>query len=146
MVGPVGLEPTTRGLKERPSEHSLAPPGGLTSADRPASALLHHWSTPFRVTMMSRTLTAPYSVGTRSLSKRHPRPFLIPAQLDRLYALSRAILTEAGYVGARTCEFLVGLDGTISFLAINTQCRSSTPCRTRCQSHGTVMLCALAAD
>ena len=47
----MGLEPTTRGLKERSSTHSLASPGGRISADRPASTLLHHESTQFRVTI-----------------------------------------------------------------------------------------------
>ena len=34
---------------------------------------------------------------------------------------SKAILREAGYVGAGTCEFLVARDGTISFLEVNTR-------------------------
>ena len=64
-------------------------------------------------------------VSTRdcSLQRRHqklveeaPAPFLTDEQVTRLYDSSKAILREAGYVGAGTCEFLVGLDGTISFL------------------------------
>jgi hypothetical protein len=50
-VGSVGLEPTTRGLKERPSPHSLASPGSRTSADDPTRALVHLQWTPFRVTI-----------------------------------------------------------------------------------------------
>ncbi len=69
-------------------------------------------------------------VSTRdcSLQRRHqklveeaPAPFLSDDQLERLYASSKAILTEAGYVGAGTCEFLVARDGTISFLEVNTR-------------------------
>ena len=62
-------------------------------------------------------------VSTRdcSLQRRHqklveeaPAPFLTEHQVARLYESSKAILKEAGYVGAGTCEFLVALDGTIS--------------------------------
>ncbi|MFC5727752.1 ATP-grasp domain-containing protein [Nocardioides sp.] len=69
-------------------------------------------------------------VSTRdcSLQRRHqklveeaPAPFLTDDQVKRLYESSKAILTEAGYVGAGTCEFLVGRDGTISFLEVNTR-------------------------
>jgi acetyl-CoA/propionyl-CoA carboxylase biotin carboxyl carrier protein len=70
-------------------------------------------------------------VSTRdcSLQRRHqklveeaPAPFLTPEQNAELYRASKAILREAGYVGAGTCEFLVGQDGTISFLEVNTSC------------------------
>src|SRR3954464_7896904 len=69
-------------------------------------------------------------VSTRdcSLQRRHqklveeaPAPFLSEDQVRRLYESSKAILKEAGYVGAGTCEFLVGRDGTISFLEANTR-------------------------
>jgi acetyl-CoA/propionyl-CoA carboxylase, biotin carboxylase, biotin carboxyl carrier protein len=69
-------------------------------------------------------------VSTRdcSLQRRHqklveeaPAPFLSADQMQRLYDASKAILLEAGYVGAGTCEFLVGQDGTISFLEVNTR-------------------------
>ncbi|MEP9384055.1 acetyl/propionyl/methylcrotonyl-CoA carboxylase subunit alpha [Nocardioides cheoyonin] len=69
-------------------------------------------------------------VSTRdcSLQRRHqklveeaPAPFLTDEQVTRLYESSKAILKEAGYVGAGTCEFLVGQDGTISFLEVNTR-------------------------
>src|SRR5436305_11679475 len=62
-------------------------------------------------------------VSTRdcSLQRRHqklveeaPAPFLTDEQLTRLYQSSKAILREAEYVGAGTCEFLVAKDGTIS--------------------------------
>jgi acetyl-CoA/propionyl-CoA/long-chain acyl-CoA carboxylase, biotin carboxylase, biotin carboxyl carrier protein len=69
-------------------------------------------------------------VSTRdcSLQRRHqklveeaPAPFLTDDQVGRLYESSKAIMREAGYVGAGTCEFLVGQDGTISFLEVNTR-------------------------
>ncbi len=75
-------------------------------------------------------------VSTRdcSLQRRHqklveeaPAPFLTDAQRDELYAASKAILREARYVGAGTCEFLVGLDGTISFLEVNTRLQVEHP-------------------
>ncbi|HET9499582.1 MAG TPA: biotin carboxylase N-terminal domain-containing protein [Marmoricola sp.] len=75
-------------------------------------------------------------VSTRdcSLQRRHqklveeaPAPFLSEDQLTRLYDSSKAILKEAGYVGAGTCEFLVALDGTISFLEVNTRLQVEHP-------------------
>ncbi|TDC85986.1 biotin/lipoyl-binding protein [Micromonospora sp. KC606] len=75
-------------------------------------------------------------VSTRdcSLQRRHqklveeaPAPFLTPQQNERLYAASKAILAEAGYVGAGTCEFLVATDGTISFLEVNTRLQVEHP-------------------
>ncbi|MBA3020655.1 biotin carboxylase N-terminal domain-containing protein [Propionicimonas sp.] len=75
-------------------------------------------------------------VSTRdcSLQRRHqklveeaPAPFVTPDQLERLYASSKAILKEAGYVGAGTCEFLIGQDGTISFLEVNTRLQVEHP-------------------
>ena len=75
-------------------------------------------------------------VSTRdcSLQRRHqklveeaPAPFLSEAQIERLYSSSKAILREADYVGAGTCEFLVGQDGTISFLEVNTRLQVEHP-------------------
>ncbi|WP_067454247.1 acetyl/propionyl/methylcrotonyl-CoA carboxylase subunit alpha [Actinomadura macra] len=75
-------------------------------------------------------------VSTRdcSLQRRHqklveeaPAPYLSDEQLDLLYRSSKAILKEAGYVGAGTCEFLVGQDGTISFLEVNTRLQVEHP-------------------
>jgi len=69
-------------------------------------------------------------ISTRdcSLQRRHqklveeaPAPYLTDDQIERLYTSSKAILREAGYVGAGTCEFLVARDGTISFLEVNTR-------------------------
>ena len=75
-------------------------------------------------------------VSTRdcSLQRRHqklveeaPAPFLSEEQNAQLYAASKAILREAGYYGAGTCEFLVGQDGTISFLEVNTRLQVEHP-------------------
>ncbi|HRV68104.1 MAG TPA: biotin carboxylase N-terminal domain-containing protein [Marmoricola sp.] len=75
-------------------------------------------------------------VSTRdcSLQRRHqklveeaPAPYLTDDQVNRLYESSKAILREAGYVGAGTCEFLVGQDGTISFLEVNTRLQVEHP-------------------
>ncbi len=57
----------------------------------------------------------------QKLVEEAPAPFLSEEQLTRLYESSKAILREAGYVGAGTCEFLVAQDGTISFLEVNTR-------------------------
>jgi len=75
-------------------------------------------------------------ISTRdcSLQRRHqklveeaPAPFLSEQQVASLYRASKAILREAGYVGAGTCEFLVGQDGTISFLEVNTRLQVEHP-------------------
>ncbi|CAB4621701.1 MAG: ATP-grasp domain-containing protein [Actinobacteria bacterium] len=75
-------------------------------------------------------------ISTRdcSLQRRHqklveeaPAPFLTEAQNAELYRASKAIMKEAGYVGAGTCEFLIGLDGTISFLEVNTRLQVEHP-------------------
>ena len=75
-------------------------------------------------------------VSTRdcSLQRRHqklveeaPAPFLTQAQNEELYRSSKAIMKEAGYIGAGTCEFLVGQDGTISFLEVNTRLQVEHP-------------------
>src|SRR5699024_9800363 len=56
-----------------------------------------------------------------------PAPFLTEEQNRILYDASKAILKEVGYVGAGTCEFLVGADGTISFLEVNTRLQVEHP-------------------
>ncbi|MFD7546991.1 acetyl/propionyl/methylcrotonyl-CoA carboxylase subunit alpha [Streptomyces sp. NPDC059578] len=75
-------------------------------------------------------------VSTRdcSLQRRHqklveeaPAPFLTDEQNAQLYSASKAILKEAGYVGAGTVEFLVGVDGTVSFLEVNTRLQVEHP-------------------
>jgi acetyl-CoA/propionyl-CoA carboxylase biotin carboxyl carrier protein len=75
-------------------------------------------------------------ISTRdcSLQRRHqklveeaPAPFLSDEQNRILYESSKAILKEVGYVGAGTCEFLIGADGTISFLEVNTRLQVEHP-------------------
>jgi acetyl-CoA/propionyl-CoA carboxylase, biotin carboxylase, biotin carboxyl carrier protein len=75
-------------------------------------------------------------VSTRdcSLQRRHqklveeaPAPFLTAAQTTALYESSKAILKEVGYLGAGTCEFLIGQDGTVSFLEVNTRLQVEHP-------------------
>ncbi|HEY5050254.1 MAG TPA: biotin carboxylase N-terminal domain-containing protein [Acidothermaceae bacterium] len=75
-------------------------------------------------------------ISTRdcSLQRRHqklveeaPAPFLTDAAISTLYASSKDILRAAGYVGAGTCEFLLGLDGTISFLEVNARIQVEHP-------------------
>jgi len=75
-------------------------------------------------------------VSTRdcSLQRRHqklveeaPAPFLTEGQDRILREASKAILRDVGYVGAGTCEFLVGADGTVSFLEVNTRLQVEHP-------------------
>ena len=75
-------------------------------------------------------------ISTRdcSLQRRHqklveeaPAPFLTDEQTELLYRSSKAILKEVGYVGAGTCEFLIGADGTVSFLEVNTRLQVEHP-------------------
>ena len=63
----------------------------------------------------------------QKLVEEAPAPYLSDEQNERLYEASRAILCEAGYQGAGTCEFLVGTDGTISFLEVNTRLQVEHP-------------------
>jgi acetyl-CoA/propionyl-CoA carboxylase biotin carboxyl carrier protein len=75
-------------------------------------------------------------VGTRdcSLQRRHqklveeaPAPFLTDAQRTQIHDSAKAICREAGYHGAGTVEYLVGRDGTISFLEVNTRLQVEHP-------------------
>ena len=75
-------------------------------------------------------------VGTRdcSLQRRFqklveeaPAPFLTDDQRERIHASAKAICREAGYFGAGTVEYLVGSDGLISFLEVNTRLQVEHP-------------------
>jgi acetyl-CoA/propionyl-CoA carboxylase biotin carboxyl carrier protein len=75
-------------------------------------------------------------VGTRdcSLQRRNqklveeaPAPFLTDEQRARIHESAKAICTEAGYHGAGTVEYLVGADGSISFLEVNTRLQVEHP-------------------
>src|SRR5690606_7090185 len=75
-------------------------------------------------------------VGTRDctlqrrdqkLVEEAPAPFLTDAQREAIYTAAKAICREAGYHGAGTVEFLVGEDGTVSFLEVNTRLQVEHP-------------------
>src|SRR5689334_21735484 len=75
-------------------------------------------------------------VGTRdcSLQRRFqklveeaPAPFLTDDQRATIHSAAKAICKEAGYHGAGTVEFLVGQDGLISFLEVNTRLQVEHP-------------------
>jgi acetyl-CoA/propionyl-CoA carboxylase, biotin carboxylase, biotin carboxyl carrier protein len=75
-------------------------------------------------------------VGTRdcSLQRRHqklveeaPAPFLTVEQRGQIHESAKAICREAGYHGAGTVEYLVGRDGTVSFLEVNTRLQVEHP-------------------
>ncbi|HZC42263.1 MAG TPA: biotin carboxylase N-terminal domain-containing protein [Streptosporangiaceae bacterium] len=82
----------------------------------------------------SRGHVAVISTRDCSLQRRHqklveeaPAPFLTGEQARVLAGSSKAILTAAGYQGAGTCEFLIGQDGTVSFLEVNTRLQVEHP-------------------
>src|SRR5690349_2155507 len=75
-------------------------------------------------------------VGTRdcSLQRRHqklveeaPAPFLSDAQREQIHRSAKAICREAHYWGAGTVEYLVGQDGSVSFLEVNTRLQVEHP-------------------
>ncbi|REF30420.1 acetyl/propionyl/methylcrotonyl-CoA carboxylase subunit alpha [Calidifontibacter indicus] len=63
----------------------------------------------------------------QKLVEEAPAPFLTDEQHAELLRASKEILRLAGYVGAGTCEFLVGPDGHISFLEVNTRLQVEHP-------------------
>ena len=75
-------------------------------------------------------------VGTRdcSLQRRNqklveeaPAPFLTDAQRAQVHEAARAICAAAGYESAGTVEFLLGQNGQISFLEVNTRLQVEHP-------------------
>jgi len=74
--------------------------------------------------------------GTRdcSLQRRYqklveeaPAPFLTDAQRKEIHESAKRICKEAHYYGAGTVEYLVGQDGLISFLEVNTRLQVEHP-------------------
>ena len=63
----------------------------------------------------------------QKLVEEAPAPFVTDEQHDELVRASKAILRGAGYVGAGTCEFLIGPTGHISFLEVNTRLQVEHP-------------------
>ena len=63
----------------------------------------------------------------QKLVEEAPAPFITEAQHTELLRASKAILQGAGYVGAGTCEFLIGPAGDISFLEVNTRLQVEHP-------------------
>ena len=63
----------------------------------------------------------------QKLVEEAPAPFLTDEQHGELVRASKEILRAAGYVGAGTCEFLVGPEGDISFLEVNTRLQVEHP-------------------
>ncbi|MBB4229895.1 acetyl/propionyl/methylcrotonyl-CoA carboxylase subunit alpha [Rhizobium mongolense] len=75
-------------------------------------------------------------LGTRdcSLQRRNqklveeaPAPFLSDTQRQSIHDAAKKICAAAGYCGAGTVEFLLGGDGTISFLEVNTRLQVEHP-------------------
>jgi acetyl-CoA/propionyl-CoA carboxylase biotin carboxyl carrier protein len=63
----------------------------------------------------------------QKLVEEAPAPFLTDAQRATIHEAAKAICREAEYHGAGTVEFLVGNDGTISFLEVNTRLQVEHP-------------------
>lgn len=63
----------------------------------------------------------------QKLIEEAPAPFLSDEQRQKIHASAKAICAAAGYTGAGTVEFLLGVDGTISFLEVNTRLQVEHP-------------------
>jgi acetyl-CoA/propionyl-CoA carboxylase biotin carboxyl carrier protein len=63
----------------------------------------------------------------QKLVEEAPAPYLTDDQRNRLHEAARSICARAGYVNAGTVEFLVGQDGSISFLEVNTRLQVEHP-------------------
>lgn len=63
----------------------------------------------------------------QKLVEEAPAPFVTDEQHAELLRASKDILKEAGYTGAGTCEYLIGTDGVISFLEVNTRLQVEHP-------------------
>lgn len=63
----------------------------------------------------------------QKLVEEAPAPFLTEAQRAEIHSSAKRICKEAGYYGAGTVEYLVGQDGLISFLEVNTRLQVEHP-------------------
>ncbi|GGF31495.1 acetyl/propionyl/methylcrotonyl-CoA carboxylase subunit alpha [Williamsia phyllosphaerae] len=63
----------------------------------------------------------------QKLVEEAPAPFLTTEQREKIHSSAKAICREAGYYGAGTVEFLVGSDGLVSFLEVNTRLQVEHP-------------------
>ncbi|MGB2919130.1 MAG: acetyl/propionyl/methylcrotonyl-CoA carboxylase subunit alpha [Mycobacterium sp.] len=63
----------------------------------------------------------------QKLVEEAPAPFLTEAQRKEIHESAKRICKEAGYYGAGTVEYLVGQDGLISFLEVNTRLQVEHP-------------------
>ncbi|WP_338889321.1 acetyl/propionyl/methylcrotonyl-CoA carboxylase subunit alpha [Rhodococcus sovatensis] len=63
----------------------------------------------------------------QKLVEEAPAPFLTDAQRAEIHSSAKAICREAGYYGAGTVEYLVGQDGLVSFLEVNTRLQVEHP-------------------
>jgi acetyl-CoA/propionyl-CoA carboxylase biotin carboxyl carrier protein len=63
----------------------------------------------------------------QKLVEEAPAPFLSDKQRATIHESAKAICREAQYHGAGTVEYLVGQDGTISFLEVNTRLQVEHP-------------------
>lgn len=63
----------------------------------------------------------------QKLVEEAPAPFLTDEQRASIHESAKRICREAGYYGAGTVEYLVGSDGLISFLEVNTRLQVEHP-------------------
>src|SRR3712207_8711687 len=85
---------------------------------RPPRSTLLPFTTLFRSSLQRRN---------QKLVEEAPAPFLTDEQRARIHESAKAICAEAGYHGAGTVEYLVGIDGSISFLEVNTRLQVEHP-------------------
>ncbi len=63
----------------------------------------------------------------QKLVEEAPAPFLSDEQRTMIHESAKQICLEAGYYGAGTVEYLVGADGLVSFLEVNTRLQVEHP-------------------
>ncbi len=112
----------------RPSPRSAAVSASWSATwTRPATSRRRSSPTSTATSSSPVPATARCSVASRSSSRRPPAPFLTDEQRTKIHESAKAICREAGYYGAGTVEFLVGNDGLVSFLEVNTRLQVEHP-------------------